>query len=257
MCPRRRDDAELRATIREIHRQSRGTYGAPRVHAELRLGQRRPGRPQAGRAAHARRRASQGVTRRRRQGHHAATPPRSRTTIWWPASSRPTAPIGCGWPTSPSTPPTRAGSTARWCSTPGTARSSAGPSPITSAPSSSSTPWTWPAGGGAQHRSDVHHSRPRHPIHVVGVRPATPPRRPARLDGHRRRRPGQRGGRELLRHPADRTPRPPPLDEPARQLAQAIFEWIEVFYNQQRRHSTLGMVDPVTYAQNPQTSPAA
>jgi hypothetical protein len=32
-------------------------------------------------------------------------------------------------------------------------------------------------------------------------------------------------------------------------LAQAIFEWIEVFYNQQRRHSTLGMLDPVTYHQ--------
>jgi putative transposase len=41
------------------------------------------------------------------------------------------------------------------------------------------------------------------------------------------------------------------------QLAQAIFEWIEVFYNQQRRHSTLGMVAPVTYAQRAHTSPAA
>jgi HTH-like domain len=37
-CRRRRDDAELRATIRQIHRQSRGTYGAPRVRAELRIG---------------------------------------------------------------------------------------------------------------------------------------------------------------------------------------------------------------------------
>ena len=33
-----------------------------------------------------------------------------------------------------------------------------------------------------------------------------------------------------------------------RQLAQAIFEWIEVFYNAQRRHSTLGMLAPLTYA---------
>ena len=31
-------DAELIVSIREIHRISRGTYGAPRVHAELRLG---------------------------------------------------------------------------------------------------------------------------------------------------------------------------------------------------------------------------
>jgi putative transposase len=37
-CQRHRDDEELRATIAEIHVQSRGTYGSPRVHAELRLG---------------------------------------------------------------------------------------------------------------------------------------------------------------------------------------------------------------------------
>jgi putative transposase len=37
-CVRVREDHRLTATIVEIHRQSRGTYGAPRVHAELRLG---------------------------------------------------------------------------------------------------------------------------------------------------------------------------------------------------------------------------
>jgi putative transposase len=31
-------DAVLANTIREIHAASRGTYGAPRVHSELRLG---------------------------------------------------------------------------------------------------------------------------------------------------------------------------------------------------------------------------
>jgi len=31
-------DRELTDTIRQIHRQSRGIYGAPRVHAELVLG---------------------------------------------------------------------------------------------------------------------------------------------------------------------------------------------------------------------------
>ena len=41
------------------------------------------------------------------------------------------------------------------------------------------------------------------------------------------------------------------------QLAQAIFEWIEVFYNQQRRHSTLGMHPPVTYATAAHTGSAA
>ncbi|MEV6324262.1 IS3 family transposase [Nocardia sp. NPDC051787] len=37
---RARADRELTATITEVHIASRGTYGAPRVHAELRLGQR-------------------------------------------------------------------------------------------------------------------------------------------------------------------------------------------------------------------------
>lgn len=35
---REQGDAALTETIREIHRQSRGVYGSPRVHAELRLG---------------------------------------------------------------------------------------------------------------------------------------------------------------------------------------------------------------------------
>lgn len=34
-CERARADARLAGRIREIHEQSRGTYGAPRVHAEL------------------------------------------------------------------------------------------------------------------------------------------------------------------------------------------------------------------------------
>ncbi len=36
--PRALADRELMLTIRDIHQMSRGTYGAPRVHAELRLG---------------------------------------------------------------------------------------------------------------------------------------------------------------------------------------------------------------------------
>ncbi|MBO0791058.1 MAG: IS3 family transposase [Ktedonobacteraceae bacterium] len=30
---------------------------------------------------------------------------------------------------------------------------------------------------------------------------------------------------------------------------QSIFEWIEVFYNRQRRHSSLGYVSPAVYEQ--------
>ena len=36
--PRAHADAALTRRIRQIHKESRGTYGAPRVHAELRLG---------------------------------------------------------------------------------------------------------------------------------------------------------------------------------------------------------------------------
>ena len=46
LSPRARGDVELSAEIAAIHRASRGTYGAPRVHAELaargvRLGRKR------------------------------------------------------------------------------------------------------------------------------------------------------------------------------------------------------------------------
>jgi putative transposase len=62
--------------------------------------------------------------------------------------------------------------------------------------------------------------------------------------------------RRLLRHPATEL-----LDrhrwESRRQLAQAIFEWIEVVYNQQRRHSTLGMLSPLSYAHTHRAAPAA
>ena len=36
--PRELQNKELMKIIREIHAESRGSYGSPRVHAELRLG---------------------------------------------------------------------------------------------------------------------------------------------------------------------------------------------------------------------------
>jgi putative transposase len=35
-CDRRRQDAELTTRIKAEHKRSRGRYGAPRIHAELR-----------------------------------------------------------------------------------------------------------------------------------------------------------------------------------------------------------------------------
>jgi putative transposase len=60
-------DAALTETITQIHTASRGTYGAPRVHAELRLGQGiRVGRKRVARLM--RNAHLEGVTRRRRRG---------------------------------------------------------------------------------------------------------------------------------------------------------------------------------------------
>ena len=69
---RARADAALTEQIRRIHARSRGTYGAPRVHAELRRAGR-PGRAQAGGPADARRRPA-GCHRRRLRGHDPPRP---------------------------------------------------------------------------------------------------------------------------------------------------------------------------------------
>jgi transposase InsO family protein len=66
-------DAELTTTITEIHTASRGTYGAPRVHAELRLGLGiRTDRKRVARLMHCA--GLQGVFRRRRRGCTVADP---------------------------------------------------------------------------------------------------------------------------------------------------------------------------------------
>ncbi len=41
------------------------------------------------------------------------------------------------------------------------------------------------------------------------------------------------------------------------ELANAIFEYIEVFYNRQRRHSALGMLSPVEFEAGHQPTTAA
>ena len=61
--PRALSDADLVAQIREAHRVSRGTYGAPRVHAELRASGVRCGRKRVARLM--RREGLAGVHRRR------------------------------------------------------------------------------------------------------------------------------------------------------------------------------------------------
>ncbi|WP_051750760.1 IS3 family transposase, partial [Phycicoccus jejuensis] len=64
-------DAQLAATIERVHTDSRGTYGAPRVHAELRLGLGLPcGRKRVARLM--RQAGLVGVCHRRKRGHRPA-----------------------------------------------------------------------------------------------------------------------------------------------------------------------------------------
>ncbi len=66
-CRRHVEDARLTETIRQIHEQSRGTYGSPRIWAELKLGQDiRVGRKRVERLM--RQAGVEGVYRRKRHG---------------------------------------------------------------------------------------------------------------------------------------------------------------------------------------------
>jgi putative transposase len=73
---RARTDAELTAVIHRLHRESRGVYGAPRIHAELRAAGRRHGRKRVARLMRAA--DLRGCHRRRR---------RPRTTVADPAAT--------------------------------------------------------------------------------------------------------------------------------------------------------------------------
>ncbi|MFF4495951.1 IS3 family transposase [Streptomyces sp. NPDC001546] len=109
--PRAMRDAELTEQITAVHRQSHGTYGAPRVHAVLRREGAGCGRRRVARLM--RRAGLAGRHRRRRHrttipDPHAATRPDLVLRNFQPDSSAPT-PAGAG--TSPISPPARAGST--------------------------------------------------------------------------------------------------------------------------------------------------
>ena len=41
------------------------------------------------------------------------------------------------------------------------------------------------------------------------------------------------------------------------ELSTAIFDWIEVFYNRQRRHSALGNIAPIEFERRRQQQPKA
>ncbi len=116
-------DAALTVDICVAHAASRGTYGAPRIHAELaakdiRVGRKRVARlmRQAGVAGVSRRKfVTTTVKGNRRQ---APDPHLRRGRLWSSATLPRTHLIGCGLPTLPIYRPGPASCISRWCSMP-------------------------------------------------------------------------------------------------------------------------------------------
>jgi putative transposase len=142
-------DQALLEQIRQIHARSRGTYGAPRVHAELRLGlDIRVGRKRVARLMRDAR--LQGVHRRRLRGLTRRDPQAAPAPDLVERNFTPPAPdrlwvaditqqrTGDGWLYS------------RLCWTASPAASSAGRWPTTCAPNSCWTPLTWRSLSGSQ-----------------------------------------------------------------------------------------------------------
>jgi hypothetical protein len=197
---RRRTDRMLCETIREIHRQSRGTYGAPRVHAELRLGLGvRVGRKRVERLMRAD--GLQGVTRRRRRGTTRRDPHAVPNDDLVARQFRPDGPNQL-WIADITEHPTLEGKV--YCAVVIDAwnRQVVGQSIADHLRAElvvdalDMACWRQkPTAGQTVHHSD-HGTQP---IHVLGVRATTPPRRPVGFHGHRRRRARQRRRGKLLR----------------------------------------------------------
>ena len=132
-----RADEALLARIKTVHIGSRQTYGAPRVHAELRAAGERVGRKRIARLMRAA--GLVGASRRRggpittRRDKHARPAPDLVERDFQAAG-----PTSCGSPTSPTSRPRRASSIWRSSSMSGAAGSSAGRWPTICEPS-----WFW------------------------------------------------------------------------------------------------------------------
>jgi putative transposase len=255
-CARRCEDLELRATIREIHRQSRGTYGSPRVHAELRLGQGvRVGRKRVERLMRAE--GLQGVTRRRRRGTTRRDPAAVPNDDLVARKFTPEGPNQL-WVADITEHPTDEGKV--YCAV------------VLDAWNRQVIGW-----------SIADHLRAELVVDALDMacwrRRPDPGQTVHHSDhgaqytswafGQRLRSAGLLGSMGTVGDALDNavaesffaTLQTELLDRhhwsSRRQLAQAIFEWIEVFYNQQRRHSTLDMHSPVTYDTTHRRAPAA
>ena len=105
--PHWQHDAELRAQISEIHEDSGGTYGSPRVHAVLRRRGEAVAREDGRQDEFLRKRWRTESTRHIPR----ATPAPDRVNRDFTAAG----PTGCGWPTQPGSPARRGCSGWPWC----------------------------------------------------------------------------------------------------------------------------------------------
>jgi putative transposase len=175
--------AWLTDIIHQIHQQSRGTYGARRVHAELRLGHQITVGHNA--VAMLMRRAGLaglcGNRTRRRRTRPVDTP-----TDLVDHNFVRVEPDQL-WVTDITEHPTRERSTVQWCWTcPG--RRVVGWSIDNTATSSLVTSALGMAIDNRKpHRGTVIHSNPGHPVRLLGVHPTSPRLRTCAVDGNRRR----------------------------------------------------------------------
>lgn len=129
-----------------IHARSRGTYGVPRIHAELAAQGVRVGRKRVGRLMRAA--GLRGVSRRRCPRLRCETAKLVRRRTWSAVTLRSTRRIGSGWPTSPTSRPRQGFCTWPWSLTPGVGGSWAGRWRRTCRRSSSWRRWRWRWGSG-------------------------------------------------------------------------------------------------------------
>ena len=229
--------------------------GPPREPRHLRLAARPPGaegprrpvlREHRGQADEGRGSALQGPATVRGQDHRQPTrPPRGRETSWT-ASSTPIVPTRSGRPTSPTSRRPRAGSTWRWCSTCSRGGWWAGRRPTTCEPSWPATRCGWPWGIAGPKGELLHHSDRgvqyaseayQHLLAEHGIEPSMS-RTGNCCDNAVTESFFSTVKRELTHHESYAS------REEAR---RSLFEYIEVFYNRQRLHSTLGYRSPVEY----------
>ena len=240
LSARARADLALTERIAAIHARRRQTYGAPRVHAELQVCGDRHGRKRVARLMHAAGLAGR-ISRRYR--HTTVADPLTQIPDLVQRDFTPTHPLGgrhhlhphLGGLAVPGDPP-------RLLLAPGGGVGDGRPPPHRAA---APGPAHGPGAAPPRRHPDPPH-RPGLPIHVRGLhqRPHEPrdpvqPQPAGQLLG-------QRGGRELLLHSQTRPPVPPQLADPGGGEERHL-EYIEVFYNRERRHSTLGNLSPADY----------